>query len=543
MYKHYLFRKILVYCIIFLFFSVNSLTTMSKLIDDDFNLALEINKKPLKSISYIEIQRPILEEPPGIQWIKTFGDEPFYDEGYDVKLTRDGGFIITGMTRSYGPDHYEAGWLIKTDSNGFEEWNQTYGEPGGLNKDWGHSVQQTSDSGYVFTGTSFSYNPNNDMMIWLVKTDVNGTEEFNKVYGKGRGFSVQQTKDGGYIVCGDGPSAQPLLLKTDENGNESWRRTYWSSGAGNSVDETIDGGFVFIGDVDIEGDDDIDIFLIKTDRNGTEEIKTTFGKADWFERGDSVHYTDDGGYIIAGFVNNPDDWIKAWLIKTDENGIEVWNRTFGEKNYKYFGEDVLQCDDGGYILTGYYIYSFNEYSSWLIKTDSYGNKIWQVTIPYTEKSNKIIHSVDKTVDGGYILAGDIGPGGIGDALLVKIAPSDAPYNPDIDGPTRGIPDEEYNYTFVTSDPNDEQVYYWIEWGDSSNTGWLGPFDSDVEITESHIWDTRGLYTIKAKAKNINGLESGFSELEVNIPRTRISSYHWLFERFPILERLLGWIRN
>lgn len=439
----------------------------------------------------------ILEEPPGIQWTKTFGDEPFRDEGYDVKLTRDGGFIIAGMTKSYGPDHYEAGWLIKTDSNGSEEWNKTYGEPGALDGDWGESVQQTSDGGYIFTGTSFSYNPNNNMELWLVKTDANGSEEFNKVYGWGRGFSVQQTMDGGYIiVCRDGA----LLIKTDENGNESWRKTYWSSGTGTTVDVTIDGGFVFTGYVAIN-EDDTDIFLIKTDRNGTEEIKTTFGNAEWYERGYSIHNTDDGGYIITGFANNPDDWIKAWLIKTDENGTMEWNKTFGEKNYDYFGRDVLQCDDGGYIIAGEFGNLYEDCSAWLLKTDSNGNEEWEVTIPYTVHSNKVFNSVDKTIDGGYILAGEIGPGGIIDVLLVKIAPSDSPYNPDIDGPTRGIPDEEYNYIFVTSDPNDEQVYYWIDWDDGSNTGWLGPFDPDVEITRSHIWDTRGLYTVKAKAKN------------------------------------------
>ena len=125
--------------------------------------------------------------------------------------------------------------------------------------------------------------------------------------------------------------------------------------------------------------------------------------------------------------------------------------------------------------------------------------------------------------------------------MVKIGSEDAPKNPCINGPSRGIPGEKYDYNFVTTDPNDYQVYYWIDWGDGSNTGWLGPFDSDVEITRSHIWESRGLYTIQAKVKNVNGFVSGYGELEVNIPRTRASSYlwfEWLFERFPMLEKLL-----
>jgi len=552
MHKYYLFKKMFLYIIIFLFFGVNSITTMSKLIDDDFNFTLEINKKFLESISHIGIQRPIFEREPGIEWFKTFGGKPFNDEAYDVKLTKDGGFIIAGMTRTYGPDHYEAGWLIKTDSNGTEEWSQTYGEPGALKTDYSRSVQQISDGGYVFAGSTRSYNVYDDSEVWLVKTDAYGTEEFNKIYGGNRGYSVQQTKDGGYIVCGDGPLLEGLLLKTDRKGNESWRISYWgypgNQATGNSLNETIDGGFVFTGSL-FYVDEDIktDIFLIKTDRNATEEINVTFGGKNIYARGESVCQTSDGGYIILGYspLKESNDWDHAWLIKTDSSGNEVWNKTYGEKNYDYFGEDVLQCDNGGYILAGYCIHKYVEYSSWLIKTDSYGNKIWQVSIPATEQYENIIYSVDKTADGGYILAGEIF-NGIGDALLVKIASEDAPYNPDINGSSRGIPDEEYNYTFVTSDPNDEQVYYWIEWGDENNTGWLGPFHSDVEITKSHIWDKRGFYTIKAKAKNINGFESGLSELEVTIPRTKASTntmwYQWLMLRFPMLERLLNLLK-
>ena len=552
MYKHYFFKKIVVCSIIFLFFGVNCVTTMSNLINDELNFNLEINKKFLESILHIEIQRPIFERPPGIEWIKTFGGESFNDEAYDVKLTKDGGFIIAGMTRTYSSDYYEAGWLIKTDSNGAEEWNHTYGEPGALNIDTARSVQQTSDDGYVFTGSTFSYNIDNDLKVWLVKTDANGSEEFNKVYGGNRGFSVQQTKDGGYIICGDGPLLEGLLLKTDNNGNESWRKLFWgypgNKASGFSVNETIDGGFVFTGSLFyVDEDIEPDIFMIKTDRNGTEEVNVTFGGKNIYARGQSVCQTSDGGYIILGYtlLKEPYDGAYAWLIKTDINGNEVWNKTFGEKDYDYLGEDVLQCDDGGYIIAGSCKFKYGEDSSWLIKTDSFGNKTWQITIQATEQYEKMMYSVDKTVDGGYILSGEIF-NGLGDALLVKIASSDAPYNPEIDGPSKGIPDKDYNYTFVTSDPNDEQLYYWIEWGDGSKTGWLGPFDSGVEITESHVWNKRGFYIIKAKAKNTNGLESGFSELEINIPRNR-KSIDNLFLRFlekhpqlfPILKQLLG----
>ena len=111
-----------------------------------------------------------------------------------------------------------------------------------------------------------------------------------------------------------------------------------------------------------------------------------------------------------------------------------------------------------------------------------------------------------------------------------------PEAPIIDGPTNGVVDISYNYTFNSIDPDGDQVYYYILWGDGHVETWEGPYPSGVDFEISHTYSKQGTFTIEAKAKDSSGCESGWTTLDVIIPREKTNSHsirllYLLLERF------------
>ena len=119
-------------------------------------------------------------------------------------------------------------------------------------------------------------------------------------------------------------------------------------------------------------------------------------------------------------------------------------------------------------------------------------------------------------------------------ILPRYNENYAPIKPTINGPSKGVPQTDYTFTFSSTDPENEDVQLFIDWGDGINTYWVGPYSSGEEITLNHTWTNWEIFTIKAKAKDINGAQSEWSYHTFNLPKNR-------FFNNPILQRILTYL--
>jgi len=130
----------------------------------------------------------------------------------------------------------------------------------------------------------------------------------------------------------------------------------------------------------------------------------------------------------------------------------------------------------------------------------------------------------------------------------------APLTPSIVGPSKGKPGTAYPYTVVAVDPENDGLFYFIDWGDNTTSGWLGPYGSNTNMTVSHTFAAKGTYLIKAKAKDVYGAESGWGTLQVKMPNSinainlpLLTLFEQFFERhphaFPLLRCLVRFVNQ
>lgn len=220
-----------------------------------------------------------------LEWQRTYGGNGD-DCDYTVQQTADGGYILAGNTPSFGAGGSDV-YVVKTDASGIMQWQKTFG---GAGEEATNSIRRTSDGGYIIGAETSSFGAGG-MDYYLIKLDSNYNKEWSKTYG-GAGdeyiTSARQTADGGYFMAGQTPWwGVTYLVKTDKNGVEEWEKLLYD-GHADSAECTADGGYVVVGFTQ-----NLDVWLCKTDAAGVVQWEKTYGGSGW-DRGVAVKQTNEG---------------------------------------------------------------------------------------------------------------------------------------------------------------------------------------------------------------------------------------------------------
>ena len=372
-----------------------------------------------------------VSEAPSVEWSKTYSGL----QANSVIQTADGGYAIVGYTATtptalFTPNasylYYSSSYanhtavLVKTDSSGELQWKKTYGNDVFGDDNNAVSVVQTKDLGYMLFGRGG----------YLVKTDAEGNVQWSRTLGLevhviGAG-GVQvgiQTSDGDYVLVGNTIETNgeniAWLLKTDEQGNILWNKTFTGGFNVRAVMETNDRGFA------IAGSWRNDFWFAKMDSNSNLQWSQTYsyGEPSDLHYVSSIAKTKDGGYVLAGAgMWQASGGIVPWLIKINSQGHEQWSLPYGQIPNNGFSS-VVQTDDEGYMV------ALSD-SAVLVRTDSSGSEQWNMTYADTSGENASLPSLKllplyssssliRTNDGGYAIAGTAFGG---TTWLTKISP-------------------------------------------------------------------------------------------------------------------------
>ncbi len=373
------------------------------------------------------------------QWVRTYGGSED-DYPSSILQTSDGGYIVAGISRSFGHGSSNI-WILKFNTVGDIEWQKTYDTD---ILDEVYSIQQTSDGGYIIGGEINFYFSGG--FIFVLKISSFGDIEWKHYYEDPTHIhvspineeqtsqqgvevsSIQQTNDGGYIaVCNAWLSEFNIrdiwILKLSQYGDIEWNKLYGESAIDDQAYSTLqtnDGGYIVVGHTESYGAGSSDILILKLASDGTIEWQKTYGGSG-SENAYSIQKINDGGYIVAGVTlsfgaGDPD----FWVLKLESDGTIEWQRTYGGIKSET-ANSILQTFDGGYVVAGVTTsFGAGNVDVWILKLDILGGIEWQKT--YGGSQNEEVFSVHQTVNGGYIVAGSTETYGAGkrDFMILKL---------------------------------------------------------------------------------------------------------------------------
>ncbi|VAX25636.1 hypothetical protein MNBD_IGNAVI01-2894 [hydrothermal vent metagenome] len=353
------------------------------------NASSSPDKKPIYG-------RGLTNSPPTFE--RVFGDEEDNIMN-SVQQTSDAGYILGGSTILPGEDFTDL-YLIKTNDLGEIQWETVYG---GDDSETITSVLETSDGSYMAFGQTDSKGAGN-FDFYLVKFSSTGDVIWEKTYGGNRdekSAEMIKTQDGGYLLLGttlsfgDGLNADVNLIKVSSDGSELWNKRYGGS-SGDSGDKIIltqDDNYAILASTASFGAGGFDLWLIKIDNNGNELWNKTFGGSE-DEEGNGITELQDGNLVMVGYTISFGAGAKdVYVIKTNSSGVELWNIVYGGL-YQDFATNVIS-DDNGIIYTTEMQPELDSSSAFINKVDFDSNEIWRSR--YYGNANDLVLNTDNHI--------------------------------------------------------------------------------------------------------------------------------------------------
>ena len=232
---------------------------------------------------------------------------------------------------------------------------------------------------------------------WLKTYEISSNPETDE------SWCVMQVSDGGFIISG-ATNYSGLLIKTHPSGEKEWHQIYENSTSLYKVRQTSDGGYIATGyyECDTLPGCYPDVYLLKTDGSGTIEWETLDGTSGNNEWARDVIETQDGNFVITGTWND-DGWnSKAMLRKYGSGGELIWGQIYSSSTANE-GNSLMETSDGNLILVGYSGEQHGAYKHFMVKADSDGGQIWKKKTEST--GDALLYAVCESPAGGYVAAG------------------------------------------------------------------------------------------------------------------------------------------
>jgi hypothetical protein len=356
-------------------------------------------------------------------WIKTYGGSYREEDGWVIEVS-DGGYAIAGTIDNFLPKSQDI-WLIRTDTNGNELWNRTYG---GTGREVARNLIEVSTGGFAIVGTTTSYGAGGPD-IWFVRVDASGNHLWNTTFvgywDDDIVYESVEVSTGGFAIAGGTQkftlgNYEAWLIRVDTAGNELWNQTYggaqddWA----NALVEASDGGFTLLCTTGSYGAGTYDSWLIHTDDSGNPQWNQTYGYSG-DERSGFLKKVSSGGYAFTAISRSFDSDGNSWFVRTDASGNHLWNRSYGGSE-RDFASALDELSNGEFILAGL-TESFGGIPEdlWLVRTDASGNLYWHYTLGGWRGDYAL--KVLEITGGGFIVSGTAKSYGSphGDVWLVR----------------------------------------------------------------------------------------------------------------------------